>query len=549
MKKVIGTWLLLVVANLLIAQNDTLKYWIQFSDKLNNGYSIQQPEQFLSQRAIERRQRMQIPLKENDLPVTASYVQSVRQLGFHILYTSKWFNAASISTNDPLLIAQVQALIFVKNTILVDHFNPAHTAQHKKNLPDKWLDSDPEIHYGDSYNQIHMLNGAYLHKLGFTGKGMIIAIIDAGFAGADTLAAFERLQSNGQILGTHDFVDGDDLVYAHHTHGMHVLSLIAGYVEGKLIGTAPDAQFYLLRSEDAATEMPIEEYNWVAAAEFADSVGADILSTSLGYATFDDSTLSHTYADLDGNTSIIARAADVAASKGLLVINSAGNEGNSPWQYIMTPADGDSVLAIGAVDSMGLYTSFSSKGPSAAGRIKPNIAAQGLNDVVASFSTDLVQTGSGTSYSCPIVAGMAACLWQAHPDKSNIEIFRAIEAGSSQFNTPDSLLGYGIPNFASAHYLLSKGSFDFIDQSNSPLAYPNPFRNQIELFIFSPYQQNINVRIFDVAGRKMSEQLWSLSASTYYSIKLKEVENLAPGLYFINIQTGDNFQSIKIVKQ
>ncbi len=549
MKKAIGIWLLLFVANLLFAQNDTLKYWIQFTDKVNNGFSVLQPEQFLSQRAIDRRQRMQIAIVENDLPLTASYLQAVRQIGFHISYVSKWFNAATITTNNPVLIAQVQALAFVKQSRVIDHFNPANPGKHKQSLPDKLQDIDPDSLFGDSYNQIHMLNGEYLHKLGFTGKGMVIAIIDAGFAGADTLAAFQRLQANAQILGTHDFVDGDNMVYAHHTHGMHVLSLIGGYLEGKLIGTAPDAQFYLLRSEDAASEMPIEEYNWVAAAEYADSAGADILSTSLGYATFDDSTMNHTYADLDGNTTIIARGADMAASKGMLVVNSAGNEGNNGWHYIITPADGDSVLAIGAVDSMAFYASFSSTGPSADGDIKPNVAAQGLNDVVASFSTNLIQTGSGTSFSCPIMAGMAACLWQAHPDKNNMEIFRAIEESASHYANPDSLLGYGVPNFANAHYLLSKGSFDFIQQNHSPLVYPNPFRNQTELFIYSPYVQHVIIRVYDVAGRQMLEKSVSLSALTYYSLPLENVQSLAPGHYFLSIQSGDNYETIKIIKQ
>jgi len=531
------------------AQTDSLKYWIEFTDKAGNGYDLQHPEAFLSQRALDRRQRQGIAVDWSDMPVTRAYVDSLRSLGFHILYTSRWFNAAAVSTNDSLLISQAGQYSFVKDTRQVARlrWEPGYQLRAKTilQLPETGLDS----FYGASWNQIHMLNGDYLHQLGYTGKGMVIAVIDAGFAGADTLEAFQRLHARGQILGTRDFVDGDTIVYAHHTHGMHVLSLMGGYLPGKLIGTAPDADFWLLRSEDGDSEMLIEEHNWVAAAEFADSAGADILSTSLGYFRFDDSLMNHTYADMDGNTTFITRAADKAASKGMLVVNSAGNEGNSSWQYIIAPADGDSVLTVGAVDANGQPATFTSHGPTFDGRVKPNVAVQGKNAIVASFNAEGIQAGNGTSFSCPILAGMAACLWQAFPDKSNMEIYHAIEQSADHYNNPDNFTGYGIPNFANALYLLDKGSFDFIPRNLSPVVYPNPFRDRVELFFYSPYEQHIIIRLFDPSGQLVWQKPFSINAQTYYSLSIGDLQRYARGLYALVIQSGDNFTVKKIIKQ
>lgn len=286
---------------------------------------------------------------------------------------------------------------------------------------------------------------------------MVICILDAGFLNVDTLSCFDSLWINNKILGTYDFVANEVSVFEDYQHGTEVLSCIGANWPGKLVGTAPQAYFWLLRTEDAATELIIEEDNWVAGAEFADSVGADIINSSLGYTTFDAQTSNqnHTRADLDGNTAYATNGADIAAAKGILVCNSAGNEGGSGWKYISIPADGDSVCTVGAVDILGVRAGFSSQGPTADNRIKPDVVACGSGTAVIDPFTSTVAYYSGTSFSSPLTAGMAACLWQANPTKNNMNILNAMRNSGSKSNSPDTLLGWGIPNYCLANGLLS----------------------------------------------------------------------------------------------
>ncbi|MEZ5083449.1 MAG: S8 family serine peptidase [Bacteroidales bacterium] len=445
------------------------KYWVKFTDKNNSPFSIENPGAFLSQKAIDRRTNQGIEIVENDLPVNQTYITAVANTGATILNVSKWFNSVTVYTEDPSVITAINALAFVSSVQKISNSSLEQGKKSKKPFFDnetinekpvvntmKGTSSGQSFDYGSAYNQINMLNGIALHDLGFDGTGMTIAILDAGFTNTDILSAFDSLWLNNQILGYKDFANPlNPNIFSSHTHGTSVLSTMGANLPGEMVGTAPRANYWLLRSEDGGSEYIIEELNWASAAEFADSVGADIINSSLGYNVYDDPTQSHTWEDLDGNTAPVTIAADLAASKGILVVNSAGNEGNNSWQYVNTPADGDSVFSIGAVTGAGNYASFSSIGPTYDGRIRPNVVAQGSGStIISAYSGDVV-TGSGTSFSSPITAGMVACLWQAHPDKNNTEIMAAIEESGSLADNPTMLLGYGIPDYFAAHTLLS----------------------------------------------------------------------------------------------
>lgn len=466
------------------------KYWVRFTDKNNSPYSINNPETFLSQKAIDRRLNHGIAITENDLPVNPTYLSGVENTGAVLLNASKWFNSVTVYTTNPSVITAISTLPYVLSVesvngggISVENTKPFFAKESLDKLTDdSWLKgntSGQAYNYGQAFNQIDMLNGIALHDLGYDGEGMTIAVLDAGFLNVDVLSAFDSLWINNKIKGWKDFADPmNPDIFGSHSHGCGVLSTMGANLPGQMVGTAPQADYWLLRSEDAGSEYLIEELNWVSAAEFADSVGADVINSSLSYTTFDDPAQDHGYSDLDGNTTIITKGADMAVSKGMIIVNSAGNYGGSSWQYVGAPADGDSVFSIGAVDPSGNYASFSSIGPTYDGRIRPNVVAQGSGSTVISAWSGNVVSGSGTSYSSPITTGMVACLWQAHPDKRNTDIMDALQQNASQSNNPDMLLGYGIPDYFQAHTLLS-------------LPVIHEINLEIKVFLEGPFNGNV----------------------------------------------------------
>ncbi len=432
-------------------------YVISFTEKDTVNFNISEPENFLSERAINRRQKYNIPVTEQDLPVNINYINAVKDLGFEIYAKSRWMNHVVVFSEDSTLLSIVNALDFVKKYEKVEHIKKNKVKKQK--LKDINIQSVPDtsfvLDYGRGENQIEMLNAHNLHNKGFMGQGMHIAVLDAGFYNVDSLAGFDSIRVSNQILETVDFVQRDGDVYEDATHGMSVLSTIAANLPGRLIGTAPKANFYLLRSEDERSEYMVEEYYWLSAAEYADSVGADMIHSSLGYNDFDDKTTSYTYEDMNGDITICSRAADIASSKGILVVTSAGNEGNDPWKYISTPGDADSALTIGSVTSSGNVSGFSSRGPSFDKRIKPDVMAQGSWSWVLGRRQG-VTAASGTSFSGPIIAGAVACLWQANPEFTNMEIIDAVKKSSDRYSNPDGDYGYGIPDFEKADLYLKK---------------------------------------------------------------------------------------------
>ncbi len=527
---------------------------IQFSDRNNSLYSTSTPSQYLSPRAINRRTNQGISIKINDLPVNQWYIDSVASTGVKILNVSKWLNAISIdTTGKPNALAKILTFSFVvqakpigiKAVVEIDAQKTKAPTNHYNKFEDYVvISTPPSLNYGSSFNQVSMIGADCLHNNGYKGEGMIISVIDAGFYKADSLLAFDSLRTKNSILGTRNFVNNTKSVYQTHSHGMMVLSTMGGNLPGQLIGTAPNAKYWLLQSEDAATENIIEEFNWVAAAELSDSVGADVINSSLGYDTFDDPSQNHTYADLNGKVAMSSIGATIAADKGIIVVVSAGNSGPGK---IGAPADADSILTIGAVDASGALASFSSRGPSFDKRIKPNVAAQGQGSIVAATGGGIAGA-NGTSFSSPITAGAVACLWQANPGKTNMQIIKAVEKSGTQFTSPDSLLGYGIPNMCTANLLLGGYELTQFKKDNVIIAYPNPFETNINISFYSMNKQTVEICLFDISGRKVSEKTLDVNTNSVNYFTLENVKDLGSGVYILNIATQSGSIYKKLVK-
>ena len=433
------------------------RYVIKLKNKGGSTFSISNPTTYLSQRAIDRRTRYGIAIDSTDMPVTPSYITQIRNVPFvTLLNISKWNNSVAIQTSDPNAITTINGFSFVQSVLPIAARTQNNTTE-KLTIGDQpYISSQRNTGITDFFNygagslaEINLHKGQFLHNIGLRGQGMVIAILDGGFFNYNTLDAMDSIILNNQVLDTWDFYSNNTTVSEDHPHGMQCLSTIAANIPGQFIGKAPKANFLLYRTEDVNSEYPIEEFNMVCGMERADSAGADVISTSLGYSEFDDPSFNHTYAQMNGNTTIAAIGADLAAKKGILFVAAAGNEGGNAWHYIMTPADGDSVLAIGAVNTSGAVGSFSSYGPSSDGQVKPDVASVGVNAMVQSPS-NTVTTGSGTSFACPNMAGLSTILWQAFPEVNNMRIVRALREAGSIAATPNDRIGYGIPDLKAA---------------------------------------------------------------------------------------------------
>jgi subtilisin family serine protease len=513
-----------------MGQESIYKFWIQLKDKEGSLYSLDNPAEFLSQRAIDRRLRYQIPI--------GVYLDSLQHNDIKILYSSKWMNAVIVETNDSSMAEMLSSYSFVTGIELL-YWTPrikSASDKFKELLSGEPLPSD---------YQVEMLNGHKLHEQGYHGEDMIIAVIDAGFNNTDSLAGFYSLWQNGQVLGFRNFVDPSANFFwsMNGSHGTHVSSIMGGYLPGEFKGAAMQASYWLIQTEDVLSEFRIEEANWLAGAELADSAGADVINSSLGYSDgFTVSTQNYIYSDMDGKTTLVTRAATLAASKGMLLVTSAGNSGNTgdPWQYIIAPSDGDSILGVGAVDAVRERASFSSRGPSSDGRVKPDVAAQGLATVLIR-SNGLVGTGSGTSFSSPVMAGLATCLWQKHRDMSNYEIIKAIRRTASQYLSPDSLIGYGIPDLELADLLLTASK-----QTASRIhVFPNPATQYINIWFPDTEEAGDYYEIIDVTGRKMQDGRIYSNNQNQAEIN---VELLSAGTYIILVHTQFDRMKGKFIK-
>lgn len=446
------------------------RYIIRFNNKNGTPYTLSNPAAYLSAKAIERRTRQKLPFDSTDLPVSPAYLESIGSIpGVTILNKSNWLNQVCIRTTDPAALAKINSLAFVNTAfpiaarLYTENSNrgktePFAASPLRMNTTNTTLEND--FNYGNTFDQVHLHAGEFLHNHKLTGQGITIAILDGGFLGYKTNPAFDSVRLQNRISGEWDFVANEQSVNEDDAHGMYCFSIMAANRPGLMIGTAPKANYYLFRTEDAGSEYPVEEQNWAAAAERADSLGADMISSSLGYDYFDDPSFNHSYAQRNGNVSIATRAADLAAKKGMIVMNSAGNSGNNTGEskYISCPADGDSVVAVGAVDRNGNIAAFSSWGPNGGGKLKPNIVSLGQGTTIAGTNGNPI-TGNGTSFSNPNMAGLIACLWQAFPNLTNMEIIDAVQMSAHKYNNPDDRFGYGIPDFKKAFSALMIKNF------------------------------------------------------------------------------------------
>ena len=422
---------------------DTLKYRISLKDKAATDYSLQKPEMYLSKKSIERRKRQGLEIDSTDLPVCKKYVDAIRKKGVHVLVTGKWDNFVTVSCNDSMLIAEIAGLPFVRSTERVWR-GVAKRASERDSLINKPLRTDSL--YGPAITQIKMSHADRLHEAGFKGQGMTIAVIDAGFHNVDKIEAMKNIN----ILGTRDFVNPEADIYAESSHGMSVLSCMAMNQPNVMIGTAPEASYWLLRSEDEYSENLVEQDYWAAAIEFADSVGVDLVNTSLGYYSFDDPTKNYRYRDLNGHYALMSREAAKAADKGIVVVCSAGNSGSGSWKKITPPGDAENVITVGAVNKYGVLAPFSSVRNTADGRVKPDVVAVGLGSDVMGTDGNL-RHANGTSFSSPIMCGMVACLWQACPELTAKEIIELVRRSGDRAVFPDNIYGYGIPDLWKAY--------------------------------------------------------------------------------------------------
>jgi subtilisin family serine protease len=422
---------------------------IYLKDKSETSFRTDSPEAFLSPESIERRMLREVFVDETDLPVAQTRIDELTAAGVTPVLQSKWMNTVVVESTDSAVVERLKALPFVDSLKCV--WNSAGRQDVLSCDDDsvtRFTSSDAPLAspYGYAENQIELLNGSRLHAAGYRGKGVRIAVIDAGFMNADRIDAFSSMN----LLGVLNVTFPGRSVFCDDDHGTKVLSCMAANLPGVMTGTAPDASFLLIKSEDTRGENPIEEDLWAAAVEYADSVGVDIISTSLGYFRYDNTVDYYSRSDLDGETAFVSRVAGMAAKKGLLIVCSAGNEGYGEWEKITFPADVQDVLTVGSITPGKEKSSFSSIGMTADYRIKPDVVALGTRVHVIG-SAGQVQVINGTSFSAPTVAGLAACLWQAFPLLTNTGLIKLIKDSSSQHERPDAQLGYGIPNMLDAY--------------------------------------------------------------------------------------------------
>jgi serine protease AprX len=513
----------------LLAQPSTNLFWVYLRDK---GPEAATAKPALSPMSLHLRKLKSIKTDGRDVLVSSHYLDSLEALGVHIRHTSRWLNAVSIEATEAQT-ARIRHLGFVRSVEPLGVWRK----QLASILPVEPTEKTG-IAPGDELVQLQQLGIDKLQALGYTGRGVRMAVFDSGFERADTAFVFDALHARGGVIGTRDFVNPGESPYVRGEHGTMVLSLVVGQAEGQLRGAAPDVDVLLLRTENDASETLVEEDNWVAAAEYADSIGVDIFQTSLGYSTFDNGIGNHTYADLDGNTTVITRAADLAASRGILVVNSLGNEGNQPWKYLIAPADGDSVLAVGAVDNKGVIVNFSSYGPRVDGRTKPDVVAMGFNDILYKPSTRTITTGNGTSFSAPLISGLAACLLQRAPNSTGMELYSAIVSSTDRYWNPDVRYGNGLPNA-----LLASGYLDTRPPDAKPTfsIYPNPVTDRIFIRTDSSLlQANLIFELLDHTGRVVMREEYAPSFSSGRNVLevLFPRPRLTAGLYYATLWQG-----------
>jgi subtilisin family serine protease len=515
-------------------------YLVFFTDKSNSTYSIERPDEFLSQESIERRTNQQIPVVEEDLPVNLNYLQGLETVGnVSVREATKWFNGAIVQATSSEA-ESLKLLSYVRN---VEFIATANTGGRRS----KKLDIEDLTNIGsDTLFQFDILGVPEMRVDGFQGENMMVSVLDGGFEGLNSIPAFADLINNNNILLAYDFVSRSNNVFQYSDHGTKVMSLLAANQQAPdYVGVVPNADYLLFVTEDVSYEYRIEEYRWLIAAEKADSVGTDIITSSLGYNIFDDPSMNYNKSQLDGKTAVITMAAQMAATKGILVVTSGGNTGLSdPWETVLFPGDIIDGLAIGSITSDISLSTFSPRGATADGRIKPDLLAQGSATYVIN-STGNITARNGTSYSAPLVAGLATGVWQAYPNNNVHELINALLHSSTNSANPDNEWGYGIPS-----YTAIKNYFTAEESNVWFTAYPNPLEttNFLRIKVFDPIlDDNVQVKMFDTLGKPLLDE--NLSITWQNNEYFLEMTTLPRGIYILNLQSNSNFSQVKILKQ
>ena len=514
-------------------------FYVQLKDKNHSPYTLANPTLYLSERALIRRTDFNIAIDSLDLPVNPSYISQIENLGVHVHNASKWMNGLTVILTDSSKMSQVRTLQFVKFVQYTGLLVGPVLAPKAK------VQSPLTLNYGIADGQISQLNGKQLHTEGYLGQGMQIGVIDAGFTNVNTNPCFDSLRLQGRLLGTKDIINPQSNIYTEDSHGAMVLSTMTGNLPGQYLGTAPKASYWLIRTEYSPTEYKVETDFWCSGAEFADSVGVDIITSSLGYYTFDDPTMSFSYADMTGKISRASRAATIASQKGIIVLVAAGNEGASAWHYIGSPADADGIISVGAVTSTGVPSSFTSFGPSYDGRTKPEICATGTSSAIVTTAGS-PSYGNGTSFATPIMAGMMACLLQRYKSLTthqHIQDFlNSVFKTGNLFNNPTAQMGYGIPDFVKAEQnLVLLNAVTQVEDKNYTIIY-NPVNHNL-IFRFSSgfTPSNSFINMYNVIGK--------LILNTSITDTLFEINttNLVPGIYAVSVVVNGNAKTEKII--
>ncbi|MDN3667495.1 S8 family peptidase [Algibacter miyuki] len=556
MKKVVLPLYLMAFSFSISAQEaETEEAWLYLSDKANVTTYLANPISMLTQKAIDRKNRHNVVIDERDVPINEKYISALKNAtGITVMAKSKWSNAVHVRGKkcdiDALLNSQESLLTpqkeFIDKVVFADRSKNITFKGENKKQTSKFETVVTTYDYGNAANQIEMFNGDKLHQEGYTGSGVTIAIMDGGFPNVNTMKGFEKLRNDGHIIDDYDFVNRDNDVYTNTftDHGTHVLSAMAGYFNDDVakkyyVGTAPDASYYLYITEDSNDENPVEESYWVEAVERADSLGVDIINTSLGYDDFDPgSKYDYNESAMDGKTAFITQGANIAFEKGLLLVTAAGNAWGAS---IGAPADAPNTLTIGAVDYKGDYAMFSSAGTGYQSTIKPDVVAQGANVYVIK-DNDAIGTTSGTSFSSPILAGGVACLWQVFPDLTNLELMDYIRESSSQYETPDFMMGHGIPDFEMVFNKIYPLATDNVSNISEIQVYPNPIENQFQVQL--PAQiDGATLSLFNILGKRISTYVISNKSNPI------DTTTLIKGVYILKVETPKEINTFRLIKQ
>lgn len=514
-----------------------------FKDKNQTPYTVAQPDAFLSNRAIDRRNKNNIETTELDLPVDPAYIATLRANGAVVFHRTRWMNGVLVQMDSQTASTIANLGIVNKVELVAPGLRLSETSE--PFVPPTTFQAI-EVQESSSNIQNELLGVDKMHQEGIFGSGVWIAMFDDGFEGINVYQPFAHIFTDNRLVATKDFVGNTGNVFQYDDHGTHCFSTISAN-HPDFVGVAPEASFVLCVTEDLNSEYRIEEYNWLFAAEYVDSLGIDVINSSVGYYSFNDSNMDYVYSDMNGSSAVSSRAAQWLSERGVVVVASAGNEGSpsNPWKKVIAPADAEGVVAVGSVDSKGNRSGFSSMGPTSDGRLKPDVCAMGSLTAIF-LKSGVISTGYGTSYSSPQIAGLAAGIIQVNPDWTSLEVISAIKRSASNSLNPDTLTGYGVPQYAKAVTGETLALSDILE--NKLTVYPNPFPdNKITIdFAGVKLKNTLQIDIVDAQGKVVFES--KLQANNLPDNLEIEFDAVNKGMYYLILRNKKQVQTVKLVK-